>query len=777
MRGLGFGKHYERRWVEVFRALDGEGRHRGGALSLLVNLSVPYFGSIWAEFASDEPKFVKDRRTLKALSEVARRMAEGIFLAEGGSEHFVYLQGERVVLGAKVVNFGKETAKVEVDISARPIGWARPAFEKRIGLLVPPMRRRRVRCVWEPNRFGADRYLVRVALVKEGEEIDAIEHEFQVLPDWSGVDPEEFVKVRGGVFWLRGREWNPIGVNYRPRYVAGMEPYDYWAHWLSPGYYDPEMVDEDLRKLANLGMTMVSVSVGGAERIRNLHDFLLRCRKYGLKVNLFVGGLDPLFADGSVGIQFIKGAGLPENPIVFAYDIAWEPCLTAYRGGKYGGWGRFDKEWREWIEEQYGSLEEAERVWGYPARRLNGQVVGPSEEQVRTNGPWRRMVAAYRRFIYDILGERYCQVVRRIKEVDPNHLISFRGSNSFTPEWRGFWPIQSPGVVRCIDFLSPEGYHLLTVASPTPWEDMLRGGLITLYHKFASRGKPVFWAEFGGPIYPNRTPWKQKMFDPPKERLEYQREQIRRFVEMFLRSGAQGWAIWWFPGGYRVNEGSDWGIFNPDGTERPVCQVLRELIPRFRGRPERKPEFFITLDPFAHPKEEWERASRAYLEALKAGRAIGLRTEGTGRTSLDVPLVCVDGSPYRGRGPLQFLNAAFDWVRVETREGWKEVKDGAEVALPPDGVLRMEAQLGNTGEAKWVCPARAGGKKGAVFLGIFVNGKLAKKVPIPKDVPYLGSVKVGPFRTPPLKPGDKVALRALAEGRAIFGRRFDLTIR
>lgn len=652
MRGLGLDKRYIRRWIKVFGAFDREGRDRGASCSVLVNLSVSYFGSVWAGFSSDDPRFVKDPRTLKALSELAKRMAEGVFLAEGGSEHFAYWQGERIVLGAKVVNFGRKAAKGEVDISVRPRGWARPAFKKRMGLLVPPAERRAVKCAWEPKKFEADQYIVSIALVGRGREVDRIEHEFQVIPDWSEVSSYEFVKVRGGEFWLRGREWHPVGGNYWPRYMVGWEPFEFWAHWLTPGWYDPEMVEEELSKVASLRMTMVSVNLGRANQIRNLHDFLIRCQRHGIKVNLFVGCLDPLLGDGSQGVELIKEARLSENPIVFAYDIAWEPNLRGYDSRKYGGWKRFNSEWREWIVEQYGSLEEAEREWGYKARRLEGEVVGPLAERLQTDGPWRRMVAAYRRFIYDIIGERYCKVARRIREADPNHLISFRGCSSFGIEWRGFWPMNSPSVARCMDFLSPEGYHLLQVDSPTPQDEMLRGGLITLYYHFISRGKPVFWAELGGPIYPNGTPWEQWMFDTPKERIEYQKKQIQNFLEMFLLSGAQGWAIWWFPGGYRVDERSDWGIFNPDGTERPVCQVMKELIPRFWRRAKGRSEFLITLDPFVHPKKEWEKCSHLYFEEFKAGKAPKIRTEGTGKSSLDVPLVCADGTPYRGKGPL-----------------------------------------------------------------------------------------------------------------------------
>ena len=43
-----------------------------------------------------------------------------------------------------------------------------------------------------------------------------------------------------------------------------------------------------------------------------------------------------------------------------------------------------------------------------------------------------------------------------------------------------------------------------------------------------------------------------------------------------------GVAWWWYPGGYRVNERSDFGIINPDGTDRPVTKVIREFGPKLK---------------------------------------------------------------------------------------------------------------------------------------------------------------------------------------------------
>ena len=39
-------------------------------------------------------------------------------------------------------------------------------------------------------------------------------------------------------------------------------------------------------------------------------------------------------------------------------------------------------------------------------------------------------------------------------------------------------------------------------------------------------------------------------------------------ARLLIESGADGVYFWWYPGGFRVNENSDYGIINPDGTDQ-----------------------------------------------------------------------------------------------------------------------------------------------------------------------------------------------------------------
>ena len=63
-----------------------------------------------------------------------------------------------------------------------------------------------------------------------------------------------------------------------------------------------------------------------------------------------------------------------------------------------------------------------------------------------------------------------------------------------------------------------------------------------------------------------------ELLDLPEERYEYQVAELTDWARMLVESGANGAAPWWFPGGLRVNEGSDWGLFHPDGTPRPCAR-------------------------------------------------------------------------------------------------------------------------------------------------------------------------------------------------------------
>lgn len=388
------------------------------------------------------------------------------------------------------------------------------------------------------------------------------------------------------------------------------------------------------------------------------------------------------------------------------------------------------------------------------------------------------MIAAFHRFFYDHVGERYARVIRRIREVDPNHLISFRGQACAVPSKRGLWPMHSPGAMKATDFVSPEGYGLMTrgAGRKAPWEDIRRGGLTTVYLREASGGKPVFWSEFGAVLYPNGTRWTDALLELPDERYAFQVAELTDWARMLVESGANGATPWWFPGGFRVNEGSDWGLFHPDGTPRPCAGVLGEIA-RTISIPRRDPRSRIEFDFDAHVFDSWEHYGDEYLGRIRQYHAAGVRLAGAGTDSTNCPDLAVGNVPWRGVGPAKYLNAMFEEARVRVGRGPAAVWRGGPIGAKPGDRVALTVIAANTAPAEWADSKAARGKPGAVEL-VVEAGALTKTVPIARRVPYLGEITIGPVVIERLPAGvDGLRLRMRAAGRGAFGSALRIPVR
>jgi hypothetical protein len=188
------------------------------------------------------------------------------------------------------------------------------------------------------------------------------------------------------------------------------------------------------------------------------------------------------------------------------------------------------------------------------------------------DGEWRVMAAAYRRFLDDFISRKYREVCRLIRQLDPHHLIGARtgyGGGPFGAE--GAFPFDHTAGAKHLDFVSPEGWNLgwLGQADATQFA---RATFITAYARWAGKGKPVFWAEFGLTL---RHGAFSLDWYSDEERLKAQAQLYDAMYRLIEISDADGAMGWWFPGGYRVDERSDFGIVNPDGTLRPAAEVAK----------------------------------------------------------------------------------------------------------------------------------------------------------------------------------------------------------
>lgn len=758
--GLGIAAGRTYRYLPLIEACDASGAPRGALAAILVHWGKPYPRAAWAWFGAPGAAWIRGgaEAAEDALAAIASRLAEGLFLLEGGAAKASYFRGETCSIGARVRNGGRGAARIRMRI--RVLRGEEALWEQAKDLDLAPGAIEEASWTWEAAGIAPGILFAVTEIERDGRTIDRIRQPVRIASDEP--EPGPTVTVRDGEFVLGGARWVPFGLNFWPRYASGLEPGEYWSHWLAPRYYDPEAVEEDLGILVSLGMNLVSIQYLDPAMAPALIDFLGRCRAHGVKAIIFIPGGHPFGIDGPSIDAVVAAARLWLWDSVFAYDLAWEP-----HAGDEGERARLDARWRAWIDERYGGFENAERDWGIAARRdPQGRPKGPSNDEILNDGPWRILVAAYRRYLDDEISRGYGEVVRRIRRQDPRHLFGVRTGygGTGTPEIDHRMPFDLTSGAAHLDFISPEGYGL----GPS-WERTRVGGLVTAYGRLAGGGKPVFWAEYGLPVHPQPDPAK----------IARQAELYESFARMYIEARADGGAGWWFPGGYRVDERSDFGIVAPDGRPRPAAFANARWSPRVSGsapRPDKTREIIVDRD--LHPRgfsALRARHAEEYIRARDAGEWVILKTAGTGTTSITCPAVAAGNVPLTGSNPPKYLNGEFGEVLATVEGKTFLVERSGTIEATPGAAIELRLEIINTAEAAWVPDNE--GAPGTIRIVSAPGSGLGIAAPISKPVPFLGrTVETIALRAPEHPGEHRLALTFEARGRTKFGDAFPIAI-
>ncbi len=763
-RGLGF-TNGERatRWTPLTIVADEKGIERGALVWLVRYASLPYPHASWLVFGSaDENFWLKNWQVVRtALQRTCNEWRNGVWLLEAGADRFTAYINEQVKIGAVIVNSATTDKEIGIRIAVTRSGQI---VHERTGT-VKLDGQNLATIVYDLPPLPTGNFVVGVQLLLSGQVVDELRHEL-VVTERPEVTEADKITVKDGHFIIRvprpaspvpeERRWFAFGVNYWPRYVAGQDQSDYWRHWLDPTNYDPELVEQDLRILREMGMNCVSVQYTNLRQALPLRDFLRRCYEHGIRVNLFIAGAHPLHFQPDLVRQLIEAADLANQPAMFAYDIAWEP-----HWGDYNQRRRHDAEWRMWLVEQYGSVENAERDWGFKLPRdENGNPTVPRDEHLLNDGDWRVMAAAYRRFLDDFISRKYRQVCRFIRRIDPNHLIGARtgyGGGPFGAE--SAFPFDHTAGAKHLDFVSPEGWNLGWLGQADE-EQFARAVFITAYARWAGKGKPVFWAEFGLTIRHGAfsLDWYRDT-----ERLQAQAKLYDMMYRLMQVSDADGAMAWWFPGGYRVDERSDFGIVNPDGTLRPAAEVAKRwstILTNSSLKPVTRPASLVPIridrDENARgPMSLWLKHGDEVAKLVREGKQVVLVTDGTSKTSDDCPEVAIGNTPWSPGKPPKFLNGEINavWISADG-QNWQEIAPTILSAhlpvanLPKVDRIFLRLELGNTGEVAWLPPSECADKTRGIVVRISIEGGKTVEVPIPRRVEPFTDVNLDDISVP-----------------------------
>ena len=610
-QGTGLDKHRRWRYVPLLECLDRRDRICGAAASMLIPDPQGQDGGILLGVPVADPAFFAHPSTIAWLTELAARTIDGVFLYEGGAKYYASFGGEQMPIGAVVVNRGRQDATVTVRAEVRD-GEGSRVWKSSFEIALPAGETHRVEAPWQIEADAADPLTVSLTLLRDGDAIDRLDHQVRI---WRPEKRQEYMTARGGDFYLGRAKWYAHGVNYMPSTGVAIEDQPYFEFWLDSQPYDPDAIERDLADLEAIGLNVLSAFVyHRSVRSRNLLDFLIRCRDHQLKVNLSLRPGTPMNFRWDEIREIITANRLAQNDTIVAYDVAWEPMWRGRRERR-----RYDRLWAAWIDGEYGSVEAAEKAWQVPAPREGGQVAGPDDRQVSTDGPWRKMVVDYRRFLNELLDERYGRARDLIRSVDPNHLVSYRMTVAGDPTWnQAVLPHDPAGIAGAVDIMEPEGYGRIG-----DWDRVRPGRFTVAYCRAVAPRLPVMWAEFGLSV------WDRSAAGPTADRLAFAAEFYENFYRMAYSSGANGTIAWYSPGGYRYNEKSDYGITNPDRSWRDLTRVMHRWSERMtepRALPEVDVWIPIQLDRDADGIAGiYRRVGQRFWAAVEEGKTPGLR--------------------------------------------------------------------------------------------------------------------------------------------------------
>ncbi|MHB1767789.1 MAG: glycoside hydrolase 5 family protein [Phycisphaerae bacterium] len=611
----------DKRYVPL---LEARGRH-GRFVAVAAALELPSAAALPRQAITlsvpiTDPSFFASPVAQQWLAAVIKRVNQGVYLADGGTRETTCFGGMSMPVGAVVMNHRPAPQTVRVN-STITDAEGKIVFQHAFTGTIAPSGRQQFVTVWTPSapKGWENVFHVTTVLYSGGKIIDRLAGEFRGL---GPVRHPHFVTAKNGLFYLRGKPWYAYGVNFWPESSMAQENWSLFLNWFSRRSYDPQTVERNLEDVKAMGCNTISVAVTSPkDNGWNLLDVLARAKELGLKVNLAIAGIDGLPGEtGGPGEfnwnpvkHFINKFRLAENNTIFAYDLAWEP-----HWGTHINRSRFDPVWQKWIVHHYGSIKKAEALWHCRVPREDGHVTNPLDRQIIAGrrGKAAAMILAYNHFLNGLLNRCYGKARNLIRRVDPRHLVSFRMSMAGDPSANHYYDYgfyNFAGLKNVVDIFEPEGYGVMSVK-----RHIADKAIFTIqYARAVNPALPVIYAEFGQSAWNHITHRDDLAMEKHVARV------YTRFYQALLKAGANGAICWWFPGGYRCGERSDFGIINPDRSWRPVTYVIHKFAAKMKApRPLPAPRVWIPirLNRVRGIRGIYQSVKKEFWAALDAGK-------------------------------------------------------------------------------------------------------------------------------------------------------------
>lgn len=555
--GTGGERAGDVRWIPLIELLRDDGRAVAwpGALWLTPQALGRHAVSGWIGFdlASDE-----GRALIEPFNAVLASMGQIVYIQrfglpyhamDGKSPHHVHLRlvdrrlSDLVPLRLAVEWINERGQEIRRHLSA-PIDALTGQVSLNIGLAPSPP-------------AGSESYTLRFIVRDRNDQrtLDVAEQTVKVFAAEPASPPAEPVTVHIGQLAQGRRPVFLMGANYWPRLSVALM--DQHRHWLHPANFNAEVIQQDLDQLASVGFNTIAFEYTDIDQAPQVRFVLDELRRRSMLASIYLPALNPLdlrFDDARAMLDAIRLNTWPEVAVL---EIARGFALLPRAERR-----RLDEAWREWIEEHFNSVDEAELKLALSLWRERGRLAGPPDIELR-RGPGRdRSVALYTSFLRDYVSRRIGMVRRWRDDAGYRVLLTARSAYG----WPGDPP---PDVVDVLDMAT--GAIHLDVLYPDAWSvHPLRAmpadaDLLAAYARGVAGGKPLVWSAYGQSVGTQ----------PDPSSLQRQKEVFGQSLNQFIRQEASGAFAWWFPPGTGGPVREDWGLIDPAGRWRPVEHALR----------------------------------------------------------------------------------------------------------------------------------------------------------------------------------------------------------
>lgn|GEM_PF-1211394 len=720
------------RFIPLLEVTDSKGLHSGYLawfyrFTSTTAINGAREGSAAGVISTDDPAFY-NKAGLAVVSDAVKAMLSDTYIVEGGTDEFLYIKSDSPTIdyGIKAAVSADSEADTELRVTlysgdTEVAKLSTPAADAKENNTFRKTGYYNTDAKLAASSSDVDRAVAEIYV--GGVCVDRVEHPVTM---WSPKPESErkYIYTENNAFMRDGKILNLFGVNYMPSYGVAEPNGELFEYYVSAASYDPTVVYNDLLRIKELGMNAVSVFVycDTISKSNNILDLINLCESLGIYVDLSIRpNAYPMNFSESEVKTLIEKCHFAEVDNIVAYDIAWEPGIGAYDKMR----SAWNSSWTEWTKEQYGSVESAVKAWacGSVTKDSSGNIIVTDDMlNGSASSKYDLLVAAYRRFIDDYVSSIFAEKTEYIRDLDPNHLVSFRMSNAgsaVAAEWSGY-DFQS--LASSLDFMAPEGYALRASN-----DSCLQLTFAATYARYAAAGAPVVLKEYGKHV------WTGSNFTNNTLYLAEQADYYDNVLQKAYSGYVSALYCWFYAGGYRIGENSDYGILNPDGSDRPVTTLLREYAQKFLAQGEiGKADEVITVDRSEYPAGitgMFDAVKSQLDSAVKAGKRIAFVDVNGSDTVYadDVDDIEVGGGTIADgdNAPLEFVNGQV--MRLDLSAGGR-IYSGTK--LPSGGTLTVTVK--NTGHSTW----RAG------TIHVYSEGGVTFDVAVDKDVPYLGTAKL-----------------------------------